>query len=151
MAEVYAALPGFPSPAEQPSYYHMLRNVGDLTKNPGTEIIITGKNEHIYGAVVFFRDMKYYGSGGTATAEKQAAGFRLLAVHPGHRGKGYGRALTRYCLDRARKYGCDKVIIHSTRAMMTAWKMYEDMGFKRAFDLDFKQGDLQVYGFRYHF
>jgi len=32
--------------------------------------------------------------------------------------------------------------------MQIAWSMYEKLGFKRGEDLDFKQSDLQVYGFR---
>ncbi len=41
-----------------------------------------------------------------------------------------------------------QVIIHTTTAMQTAWKMYEQLDFKRSEDLDFKQEDLQVFGFR---
>jgi hypothetical protein len=33
-------------------------------------------------------------------------------------------------------------------AMQTAWKMYENLGFKRSDDLDFTQGELPVFGFR---
>jgi hypothetical protein len=40
------------------------------------------------------------------------------------------------------------MIIHTTKAMQTAWKMYEDIGFKRSIDLDFMQGELPVFGFR---
>ena len=152
MVEVYAALPGFPSPEEQPAYYQLLQQVGDLTLNPGTEILVAVEDPgDIVGAVVYFKDMKVYGSGGTATSEKLAAGFRLLAVDPAHRGKGIGKALTQACIDLARLQGFQKLVIHSTRAMITAWKMYERMGFRRAEDLDFMQGNLQVYGFRYHF
>lgn len=32
---------------------------------------------------------------------------------------------------------------------MLAWKMYEKMGFKRSEDLDFMQGELAIYGFRF--
>jgi hypothetical protein len=32
--------------------------------------------------------------------------------------------------------------------MQIAWKMYENMGFKRAKELDFMQGELPVFGFR---
>lgn len=35
--------------------------------------------------------------------------------------------------------------------MMTAWKMYERIGFQRALDLDFMQEELPVYGFRLKF
>ena len=31
------------------------------------------------------------------------------------------------------------MIIHTTMAMQTAWKMYEQIGFKRSEDLDFMQ------------
>jgi len=33
-------------------------------------------------------------------------------------------------------------------SMQTAWRMYENLGFKRSADLDFMQGELPVYGFR---
>jgi hypothetical protein len=41
-----------------------------------------------------------------------------------------------------------EVIIHSTKAMQIAWRMYESLGFKRSEDLDFMQGELPVFGFR---
>ena len=41
-----------------------------------------------------------------------------------------------------------QMIIHTTTAMQTAWKLYENLGFKRSADLDFLQEDLPVYGFR---
>ena len=34
--------------------------------------------------------------------------------------------------------------------MQVAWKMYEDMGFRRSADLDFMQGKLPVFGFRFN-
>jgi hypothetical protein len=34
-------------------------------------------------------------------------------------------------------------------AMQPAWKMYEQIGFKRSEDLDFMQGQLKVFGFRF--
>jgi hypothetical protein len=44
--------------------------------------------------------------------------------------------------------GKSQVILHITRAMGTAWTMYERLGFVRSEDLDFMQRDLEVYGFR---
>jgi N-acetylglutamate synthase-like GNAT family acetyltransferase len=92
--------------------------------------------------------MQYYGSGGTATQEKNAAGFRLLAVDPKARGLGIGKLLTIACINKAKESGISQLIIHSTKAMQTAWKMYESIGFKRSEDLDFMQGELPVFGFR---
>lgn len=149
MVRVYSQLDGFPSPKEQPNYYNMLANIGDFTKKPKVKLLIAiSQNGNIGGGVVYFGDMAYYGSGGTATKEKNAAGFRLLAVDPSIRGKGLGKLLSNACISLAKKEKQEQLIIHSTKAMQIAWHMYEKMGFKRSEDLDFKQGDLPVFGFR---
>lgn len=149
LVKVYSQLDGFPKPEEQPKYYEMLANVGTLTQRPGTEIIVAADDSgSIAGAVVYFSDMQYYGSGGTATSEKHASGFRLLGVDSNVRGAGVGKLLTQACIARARAQNHQQLIIHTTQAMQTAWKMYERIGFKRSEDLDFMQGTLSVYGFR---
>jgi GNAT superfamily N-acetyltransferase len=149
MVDAYAALEGFPSPQDQPSYYYLLANIGELTQNPGTKLIVAvSESGRIGGAVVYLGDMKYYGSGGSAPNESHAAGFRLLAVDPKARGRGIGKLLSKACVELARNEQYPEIIIHSTKAMRVAWKMYEKLGFKRSADLDFLQEDLQVFGFR---
>ena len=149
MVQVYSQLEGFPKQDEQPDYYRMLANIGELTKKPETELLVAvSVDSKIEGAVVYFSDMQYYGSGGTATNERNAAGFRLLAVDESARGNGIGKLLTNECIHKAKEKQLSQVIIHSTKAMQTAWKMYEQMGFKRSEDLDFLQGELPVFGFR---
>lgn len=149
MIRVYSQLEGFPKAAEQPKYYQMLANVGDFANQPETELLVAvSSDDTLVGAVVYFGDMKYYGSGGTATQQENSAGFRLLAVDPSSRGKGIGKLLTTECIQKAKHKKVGQMIIHTTRAMKTAWKMYENAGFKRSEDLDFMQGDLPVFGFR---
>lgn len=149
MVKVYSGLEGFPKEYEQPDYYRMLASVGELTKKPETELLVAVSSEgKIGGCVVYFSDMLYYGSGGTATKEKDASGFRLLAVDPSERGKGIGKLLTNECISKAKERNHRNVVIHTTKAMQTAWRMYEKIGFKRSEDLDFMQGDLPVFGFR---
>lgn len=149
MVQVYSQLEGFPKPDEQPNYYNMLANIGELTKNPGTTLLVAiSPVNKIAGAVVYFNDMKYYGSGGIATQEQNASGFRLLAVDSSARGQGIGKLLTTECIRKAKADKNHQLIIHTTMAMQTAWKMYESLGFKRSADLDFLQGQLPVYGFR---
>jgi len=149
MVQVYSQLEGFPSEAEQPDYYRMLANIGDLTRKPDTELLVaTTDNGDVAGAVVYFGDMQHYGSGGVATKEKNSSGFRLLAVDSQVRGLGIGKLLIRECIRKAEVRKHDQVIIHTTLAMQNAWKMYERMGFKRSQDLDFMQGELAVFGFR---
>ena len=149
MVQVYSQLEGFPNKSQQPDYYKMLANIGALTKQPNTELLVAVSSEgKIGGAVVYFSDMKFYGSGGTATKEKNASGFRLLAVNPSTRGQGLGKLLTNKCVQKARNWKHQQVIIHTTKAMQVAWKMYENIGFKRSEDLDFMQSELSVFGFR---
>ena len=149
MVEVYSQLEGFPKQSEQPEYYKLLANIGEWTKKPNTELLVAVSPEgSIAGGVVYFSDMQYYGSGGTATQEKNASGFRLLAVAPSFRKQGIGKLLTNECIRKAKELKQQQVIIHSTEAMQVAWKMYEELGFKRSEDLDFMQEELPVFGFR---
>lgn len=149
MVDVYSQLEGFPKENEQPNYYEMLRQIGNLTSKPSTELLVAVEtNGKIKGSVVYFGDMQYYGSGGTATKEKNAAGFRLLAVANDSRGLGIGKMLTATCIEKAKQQNQKQIIIHTTAAMHVAWNMYEKFGFKRSEDLDFMQGQLPVFGFR---
>jgi GNAT superfamily N-acetyltransferase len=149
LVQVYSQLEGFPKESEQPNYYKMLANIGELTTKPETQLLVAiADDDKIAGAVVYFSDMQYYGSGGTATREQNASGFRLLAVDPSIRGQGIGKLLVMDCIGKAKDKNHRQVIIHSTKAMETAWKMYENLGFKRSEDLDFIQGELPVFGFR---
>ncbi|GET21974.1 GNAT family N-acetyltransferase [Prolixibacter denitrificans] len=149
MVEVYSQLEGFPKQSEQPEYYNLLANIGEWTKKPYTELLVAVSPEgKIAGGVVYFSDMQYYGSGGTATHEKNASGFRLLAVAPSFRKQGIGKLLSNECIRKAKALKQEQVIIHSTKAMQVAWKMYENLGFKRSKDLDFMQEELPVFGFR---
>lgn len=149
LVAVYSQLYGFPSIQEQPNYYKILENIGDITQKPQTDILVAVSTVgEIAGAVVYFNDMAQYGSGGTATQEKNASGFRLLAVNPDLRGSGIGKMLTHTCIEKTKTSGNTQLIIHSTNAMQIAWKMYEKLGFKRSEDLDFMQEELAVFGFR---
>ena len=146
---VYSQLEGFPKKSEQPDYYQLLANVGEFIKKPEIDLLVAvDENDRIAGAVVYFGDMQHYGSGGTATQEKNASGFRLLAVVPDVRGNGIGKLLTMTCIAKAKKANQKNLVIHTTKAMQTAWKMYEKIGFRRAKDLDFMQHELPVFRFR---
>jgi ribosomal protein S18 acetylase RimI-like enzyme len=149
MADVYESLEGFPTSSEQPEYYEMLKNIGSFTGKPNTKVLVALSSESaILGGVVYFSDMSQYGSGGSATKEKNASGIRLLAVRQNVRGEGVGKALTKACIDLAKESGNRQVILHTTQAMQVAWGMYQRLGFIESEDLDFIQGELQVFGFR---
>jgi GNAT superfamily N-acetyltransferase len=148
MVSAYSNLDGFPKPHEQPHYYEMLADVGQFAQKPDTKLLVAVARNQVLGGLVYFSDMAQYGSGGTAIHERNASGFRLLAVDPEARGMGVGRALVERCIELAQERKQGQVILHTTKAMTVAWEMYEDRGFERSPDLDFRQGALDVFGFR---
>ena len=148
VADAYAALPGMPTPGEQPGYYAMVRDAPARARNPAIQVVAAvAADGELLGSADLITEMAHYGSGGTATRRSDAAGIRLLAVTPAARGRGVGQALTRDCIERARALGRSSVVLHTTRAMENAWRMYEQLGFRRTPDLDFRQGALEVFGF----
>jgi ribosomal protein S18 acetylase RimI-like enzyme len=148
LASSYSALEGFPGPAEQPQYYEKLMHIGDFASLPGVRLFVAIRLDELIGGVVYVGNMAEYGSDGVATQVLGAAGMRLLAVDPKHRGIGAGSALARACIDAARAQGRSQMILHTTAAMQIAWHMYERLGFRRAREFDFLLGRLPVFGFR---
>src|SRR5262249_55186542 len=141
LVAAYAALPGMPQPDEQPDYYAMLANVAARAARPAlTVFVATNPAGELLGSIDFIDDMRQYGSGGTAAMVTDAAGVRLLAVDGAHRGQGAGKALTAFCIEHARALGKARVVLHTTKAMQTAWAMYEALGFVRFPEIDFQQG-----------
>jgi GNAT superfamily N-acetyltransferase len=150
MVDVYRQLEGFPGPDEIPQYYHILKNVGDFTKQPKVKLFVAvSENGKVDGGLVYFGNMKYYGAGGETTTSQNAAAFRLLAVSPETRGKGLGKLLIQHSMNQAKSEGFEQLVIHSTKSMMVAWKMYKRMGFVQFPEIDFEQNGVQVFGFRY--
>jgi ribosomal protein S18 acetylase RimI-like enzyme len=145
----YAELPGMPTPDQQPDYYAMLADVAARAARPSlTVFVATDAAGQLLGSIDFIADMAHYGSGGTATTVTDAVGVRLLAVNGAARGQGVGKALTRFCIGQARVAGKARVVLHTTKAMQIAWGMYEALGFVRFPAIDFRQGNLDVFGFR---
>jgi ribosomal protein S18 acetylase RimI-like enzyme len=150
MVKVYSGLEGFPSSKEIPDYYNSLKNVGDFTQNPKTKLFVAvSESGKVEGGLVYFGDMRYYGAGGESTLGQRAGAFRLLAVNPETRGQGLGKKLIQVCFGQARQEGFEYLMIHSTKYMMTAWKLYERMGFEKFPEIDFEEAGVHVHGFRY--
>jgi GNAT superfamily N-acetyltransferase len=134
---------------DQPEYYARLRDVEARAANSAVTVYAAlSAAGDLLGSVDFIHSMDQYGSGGRAATVANAAGIRLLAVAEAYRGSGIGKRLIGVCIERASAMGKSQVILHTTRAMATAWTMYERLGFVRSEDLDFMQRELQVYGFR---
>ena len=148
MIDVYSRLEGFPDQHEQPEYYQLLLDIGLFNEKENARVLVALCDDRLLGGVVYFSDMKVYGSGGSATAEQNASGIRFLAVDPKATGAGVGKALTRACIQLARENKHSQIILHTTAAMNVAWSLYQKLGFERSVDLDFFQKELPVFGFR---
>jgi ribosomal protein S18 acetylase RimI-like enzyme len=59
------------------------------------------------------------------------AEFRALAVAPGARGRGVGRALLRAVIDRARAAGVRQLLLSTQTTMLAAQHLYTEAGFRR--------------------
>ena len=56
---------------------------------------------------------------------------RLLIIHPGARGQGLGRRLTRACIAFARRAGYRKMVLWTQSHLAAARAIYEREGFRK--------------------
>ena len=70
----------------------------------------------------------------------QMAAILLLAVHPAHRGRGIARALTRACIDRARRDRAQAIALFTSDMMQSAQHLYRTLGFREEFELPPRYG-----------
>ncbi len=149
IARVYSSLEGFPSLEENPEYYATFSDLGRLAEQKETKVLVAvDHTANILGGLVFYGHAKNYGSGVIDTDFPSTSGIRLLAVKPRARKRGIGKALTQECIERTKRLKHNRILLHTTDAMKTAWKMYENIGFLRWPELDFQLNNLTVYGFQ---
>lgn len=75
---------------------------------------------------------------------------RLLAVAPQARGKGIATALIKESVRRSLELGAETLHLHTSDMMESAVRLYERLGFERAQDKDFYNGQTLVKSFRLH-
>ena len=73
---------------------------------------------------------------------------RLLGVSPDFRGKGVATAILGECARRSREWGSDSLHLHTSDIMADAVKLYERLGFERAPDKEFNNGETLVKCYR---
>ncbi|MEU9522890.1 GNAT family N-acetyltransferase [Streptomyces sp. NPDC048224] len=116
---------------EDDAYLGELRNVGK--RAAAAQVLIAAADGQVLGGVTFVP------SGGPMAdiARPGEAEIRMLAVSRPARGRGVGEALVRACVDRARSVeGCTGVVLSTQRAMRSAHRLYERLGFVRTPDRD---------------
>jgi ribosomal protein S18 acetylase RimI-like enzyme len=121
-----------------------LRDVG--ARAAGVEIFVAEDDGTLVGAVTYVPGPD---SPAAEFTDADTAGIRMLAVAPEAQGRGAGEALTRACIDRARRDGRTQVVLHSTDRMTTAHRLYERLGFARDPALDWEpEPGFWLRGFR---
>lgn len=75
---------------------------------------------------------------------------RLLAVSPAARGRGIATALIRECARKALEWGEETLHLHTSDMMASAVRLYERLGFERAYDKEFHNGETLVKSYRLH-
>ena len=74
--------------------------------------------------------------------------FRMLAVDPQARGRGIGEALVRWCIERSRDLGDERMVLCTQRENATAIRLYGRLGFVRLAERDWSPApgvDLVAY------
>ena len=111
-----------------------LGELRDVAKRAGAaDVLVAVADGRVLGGVTFVP------SGGPMAdiAGPGEAEIRMLAVARAARGRGTGEALVRACIDRARATeGCVRVVLSTQRAMHTAHRIYERLGFVRTPERD---------------
>jgi ribosomal protein S18 acetylase RimI-like enzyme len=114
-------------------------NISETIHSPDGVLLVAGDQGRIQGAV------KFYPDAGQAHQGQWPAGaglIRLLAVAPASRGRGYGRLLTRACLNRARDLSIPTIFLYTGTFMAAARQLYGKLGFKRAPEFDRDPGPI---------
>ncbi len=136
----YQGLAGF---TDTGGYEDELTDVASRVQ--GAEVFVALVDDEIVGGITFVADST---SPLSEWDDAGAAGIRMLAISPEHQGKGLGRALTAFTIERARALGKARVLLHSTDFMHSAHRLYESMGFVRAPELDFSVEVVSLIGYR---
>ncbi|MCG8356128.1 MAG: GNAT family N-acetyltransferase [Kiloniellales bacterium] len=93
----------------------------------GGELLLAVEGREVIGSVVYFPP----GSAGHGLYPPDWAFIRALAVTPGRRRQGLGRALLEACLERAGQDGARALGVQISEAMVGARGLFGALGFQR--------------------
>jgi len=93
----------------------------------GRVFVVDRAGRGIAGVVVLLAP----GAPGRVVADQDEAELSRLAVASSARGVGIGRALTRFCEERARAAGWSAIALWSRPRQVEAHRLYESLGYRR--------------------
>lgn len=123
----------------EPAAWAGLREAVHTTVDTEAERFVAEQHGKIIGSVMLFAPAS--GAYGNDAAPSDVPELRLLAVSEAARNSGVGRALVDACLQRAQHMGATALGLHTSDSLVAAIHLYEQMGFER-----FLEGDFRVAG-----
>jgi GNAT superfamily N-acetyltransferase len=114
---------------------------------PAARIVAVYKDEIVGSVLLFLSSEAAYGA---PELEIHSPILRLLAVSPKARGLGVGTTLIQEVARRSLVLGASTLHLHTSDMMAAAVKLYERLGFERAFDKDIQNGELLVKSYKLH-
>jgi ribosomal protein S18 acetylase RimI-like enzyme len=126
-ATVYASLEG----GLHPEYEAILRRTAERALT--AEVLVAVEPDGtLLGALTYVP-----GPGPQASIARDGeAEFRTLVVRPNAQGRGIGRVLVRWCMERARRDGRSALVLSTMPWMRVAHGLYESLGFVRTPERD---------------
>ncbi len=122
-------------PASWQDMLKNLRNVAERART--TEFMVCREGGEIVGSVGYCPA----GKSNPGIFSADMASVVLLVVHPLHRGKGLGKALTAACIARARADGKASAIgLFTSELMQPAHHVYRSLGFRQESELPARYG-----------
>ncbi|WP_123041525.1 GNAT family N-acetyltransferase [Cohnella candidum] len=113
---------------------------------PRTRLVAERNGEIIGSALLFDSSLAAYGH----DIGIESPIVRLLAVSQSARGQGVATALLRESARLAVEWGADTLHLHTSDMMASAVRLYERLGFERAYDKEFHNGETLVKSYRLH-
>jgi len=124
-----------PSPdAPRPSKEEYQRVFTEMNALPGYELIVAEEAGQVIGTTVLAI------LPGFAHGVSPFAVIEYVVVDEACRGKGFGKLLMKYCMDRAKEAGCYKIMLTSDKRRTEAHEFYRSLGF-----------EASAHGFRLYF
>ncbi len=132
-----AAFAQFQSSLDPASWQEMLKNLRNVAERARTtEFLVCREQGVIVGSVGYCPA----GNSNPNIFSAEMASVVLLVVHPQHRGKGLGKALTAACIARAREDNANAIGLFTSELMQPAHHVYRALGFRLESELPARYG-----------
>jgi GNAT superfamily N-acetyltransferase len=113
-------------------------------------IVVAELDGRLVGALTYLDDYNVELDHVDLTLEN-SSGFRVLAVDPTVQGKGVGKELVQWCIDRSNADGRAALVLNTTDYMQAAQRLYVRLGFEPFPEMEYSVGrrnPVPVLGFR---